>query len=153
MLLCGNNACQDLIVPSSSCISALQVRYQLRTFSEQDDVHKLDYVSVLVVASLQPRQLNVNNDDDVLALAECIPCSSAPLVSWYSKILDSPFGNASSNLLCTMGRLCVFGSRESSAALFVSASVCCDQQKSLLTACVCHHGFTFVFRIVACVFL
>ena len=70
MLLSGNNACQDLVVPSSSCIPALQVRYKLRPFSEQADVHKLDYDSVLVVASLQPRQLNVDNDDDVLALAE-----------------------------------------------------------------------------------
>ena len=70
MLLSGNAACQDLIVPSSSRISAWEVRYHLRTFSEQDDVYKLDYDSDLVVASLQPRQLNVENDDDVLALAE-----------------------------------------------------------------------------------
>ena len=43
MLLSGEAACQDLIVPSSSRLSAWDVRYHVRTFSEQSDVYKLDY--------------------------------------------------------------------------------------------------------------
>ena len=70
MLLSGKAACPDLIVPSSSRPSAWDVRYHLRTFSEQDDVHKVDYDSHLVVAGPQPRQLDIKNDDDVLDLAE-----------------------------------------------------------------------------------
>ena len=70
VLLASKAACQDLIMPSSSRLSAWDVRYHLRTFSEQDDVYKLDYDSDLVVAGPQPRQLDNKNDDDVLALAE-----------------------------------------------------------------------------------
>ena len=70
ILLSGKTACQDLIVPSSSRLSAWDVRYHLRTFFEQDGVYKLDYDSDLVVAGPQPRQLDLENDDDVLALAE-----------------------------------------------------------------------------------
>ena len=45
MLLSGKAVCPDLIVPSSSRPSAWDVRFHLRTFSEQDDVHKVDYDS------------------------------------------------------------------------------------------------------------